>query len=110
MGYYIQLNCSVSGNPKPRIQWYRNGELIQYDLLINYTEPKLIIRSYEEYHKGIYQCIATNVAGEAQVVGLLSWKIKDYLEQPQNVKCYPINYSTLKVTYQTERNYPVSSC
>lgn len=103
MGHYVAFNCSVSGNPKPKIKWYRNGRRLDYGSIISYVEPELIIQTFEEYHKGIYQCFAANDAGEAQVTGLLSWENKDYMRRPENVKCYPINYSTIKVTFEIQQ-------
>lgn len=102
MGHYVSFNCSVSGNPKPKIQWYHNGRPIRYGLLIDYEEPKLIIHTLEEEHKGIYQCFAVNVAGETQVTGLLSWANKNYMPRPENVKCYPINYSSMKISFDQQ--------
>lgn len=103
MGQYVTFNCSVSGNPKPKIQWYHNGRRLRYDLIINYEEPKIIIQTFEEQHKGIYQCVAANEAGEAQVTGLLSWENKNYMRRPENVKCYPINYSSMKVSFEHQQ-------
>lgn len=102
MGHYVSMNCSINGNPMPKIEWYRNGELLRFGPTINYEENRLIIYTFEEEHKGVYQCIGTNDVGEAQATGLLSWETRTYIKRPENVKCYPINYSTMKVTFDTE--------
>lgn len=102
MGRYVAFNCSVSGNPKPKIQWYHNGRPLRYDPLIDYEEPKLIIHTFEEEHKGIYQCFAANDVGETHVTGLLSWVNKNYMPRPENVKCYPINYSSMKISFDQQ--------
>lgn len=104
---YTTLKCNVTGNPKPNVQWYRNGELLKYDWIVTYQEPKLLIQTFEEMHKGIYQCVATNVAGEAQAMGLLSLRAKQYSEAPKNVKCLPLNATTFKVTFEGPQNYRV---
>lgn len=95
----MSFTCLASGNPKPDIEWYRNGKLIQYDWIVDYEEPKLIIQTFEEEHKGIYQCVAKNSVGEAQNTALLSLKIKHYNDAPKNPKCFPINFSSFKVTF-----------
>lgn len=107
LGFYLQLNCSATGNPLPTVVWYRNGQLIKDGLVTNYAGQMLIINTYEERHKGIYQCFAQNVAGEAYVTGLLSWVNKKSLEQPKNVKCLPVNRTTLLVSFKGEENYKV---
>lgn len=91
LGYFVKLVCNVTGNPKPNVQWYHNGKLIEYDWIVRYNETNLLINTFEEKHKGIYQCIATNVAGETQATGLLSLKPKTYSDPPKNPKCFPLN-------------------
>lgn len=107
MGHYVTLKCNVTGNPKPNIQWYHNGKLIEYDWLVTYEEPKLVIQTYEEKDKGVYQCVATNVAGEAQATALLSLRAKQYNDAPKNIKCLPLNASTFKVIFDGPANYRV---
>lgn len=109
LGYYLTLNCSATGNPKPNIKWYRDGKLINYDWIVKYKEPKLMIQTFEERDKGIYQCVATNIAGEAQAMGLISLKNKNYAEPPKNSKCLPINATSLKVTFDGPDNFKVCS-
>lgn len=92
LGYYVKFNCNATGNPKPNVQWYHNGKLIEYDWIVTYKEPKLMIHTFEEKYKGIYQCVATNEAGEAQETGLLSLKPKHYNDPPKNPKCFPLNH------------------
>lgn len=75
---------------------------------MNYKEPKLLIQTFEEEHKGIYQCVATNIAGEMQSTGLLNLKQKDYNEKPKNAKCYPINLSSFRVTFEGPQHYKVN--
>lgn len=91
LGYFVKLICNVTGNPKPNVQWYHNGKLIEYDWIVRYNATNLIINTFEEKHKGIYQCIASNVAGETQATGLLSLKPKSYSDPPKNPKCFPLN-------------------
>lgn len=52
LGAFVQLNCSTSGNPKPIITWYKNGEPLQYDFIVNFVEPILRINIFEQYHNG----------------------------------------------------------
>lgn len=108
LGYYVSFNCNVTGNPKPTIEWYRNGELIHDDWIVNYKEPKLLIQTFEEKHKGVYQCVAKNPMGEVQVTGLLGLKQKTYTDPPKNVKCFPISLTSFKVTFEGPEHFKVS--
>lgn len=107
LGFYLTLICNVTGNPKPTVQWYHDGKLIEYDWIVKYKEPKLLIHTFEEKDKGIYQCVATNVAGEAQTTGLVTLKPKQHADPPRNPKCLPINATTLKVIFEGPQNYRV---
>lgn len=107
LGYYVKLKCNVTGNPKPDIQWYHNGKLIKYDWIVTYIDPTLLIYTYEEKDKGIYQCVARNRAGETQATALLTLKAKQHTEAPKNVKCLPINATTFKVIFESPPNNPV---
>lgn len=108
LGYYVSFNCNVTGNPKPIIEWYRNGELIHDDWIVNYKEPKLLIQTFEEKHKGVYQCVAKNPMGEIQATGLLSLKQKTYTDPPKNVKCFPISLNSFKITFEGPEHFKVS--
>lgn len=101
-GLYMTLNCSVIGNPIPKIQWYRNGKHLQYNPIINYQEGQLIIRTADNEHEGIYQCLATNINGEQQIIGQITLETRSNVKRPENLRCYPINYSTMKITFETE--------
>lgn len=102
-GLYVALNCSITGNPMPNIQWFKNGKRLQFNSIIYYRESQLIINTADEEYKGIYQCLATNIDGEAQVIGQITWENKSVIKRPENVKCYPINYSTMKITFDTQQ-------
>lgn len=52
LGANIQLKCNATGNPKPNITWYQNGEPVKYDYLVNNANSTLRINTYEQNHKG----------------------------------------------------------
>ncbi|XP_031623954.1 uncharacterized protein LOC116341177 [Contarinia nasturtii] len=105
LGFYVKLNCNVTSNPKATVQWYRDGKLIEYDWIVRPDESKLLIQTYEEKDKGIYQCVATNVAGEVHATGLMSLKPKQHMDPPKNPKCFPLNLTTFKVTFDGPQYY-----
>lgn len=72
-----------------------------FDYIVTYNEPIVKINTYEEEHKGIYQCVATNAAGEVHSSALYSWVNKRIPKRPEKVKCYPLNHSTILIDYQS---------
>ena len=59
------FQCSVSGNPKPKMKWNRllkGSELEQSTV----SEGRLQLRNIRAGDAGMYQCSATNILGQAQ--------------------------------------------
>lgn len=50
-------------------------------------------------HTGTYQCVAKNIAGEAQAYAVLNWINKNYLPAPEIIKCYPFNRTSLLLEF-----------
>ncbi|XP_064893707.1 myosin-binding protein C, slow-type isoform X8 [Columba livia] len=70
-GYNATLNCSVRGNPKPKITWLKNKVAImndpRYRMFSNQGVCTLEIRKPSPYDGGTYTCRAVNELGEAEV-------------------------------------------
>ncbi|XP_053111275.1 myosin-binding protein C, slow-type isoform X8 [Hemicordylus capensis] len=70
-GYNATLNCSVRGNPKPKITWMKNKIVImndpRYRMFGNQGVCTLEIRKPSPYDGGTYTCRAVNDLGEADV-------------------------------------------
>uniref|UniRef100_A0A670YLP8 Myosin-binding protein C, slow-type n=1 Tax=Pseudonaja textilis TaxID=8673 RepID=A0A670YLP8_PSETE len=70
-GYNTTLNCSVRGNPKPKITWMKNKIIImndpRYRMFSNQGVCTLEIRKPSPYDGGTYTCKAVNSLGEAEV-------------------------------------------
>ncbi|XP_059582430.1 myosin-binding protein C, slow-type isoform X1 [Alligator mississippiensis] len=70
-GYNATLNCSVRGNPKPKISWMKNKVVIlndpRYRMFSNQGVCTLDIRKPSPYDGGTYTCKAVNQLGEAEV-------------------------------------------
>ncbi|GAB0096374.1 hypothetical protein DMENIID0001_118700 [Sergentomyia squamirostris] len=101
----IKLNCSADGNPPPDITWYHNGRQVQNTHVVYYNDKQLRMNSIDPENAGIYQCFAKNDAGEIQMSAYLSLKKKKYLSRLSNVKCYPVNYTSVLV--QFDSNEPI---
>lgn len=100
IGEFLSLNCTATGRPTPKISWYKNGAPLVFDYIVTYNEPIVKINTYEEEHKGIYQCVANNSAGEVHTSALFTWINKRYPKRPEKIKCYPLNYSAILIDYQ----------
>ncbi|KAM4812745.1 hemicentin-1 [Urocitellus parryii] len=61
----LELDCQVTGSPPPTIMWLKDGQLIDerdgFKILLN--GRKLIIAQAQVSDTGLYQCVATNTAG-----------------------------------------------
>ncbi|XP_073476474.1 myosin-binding protein C, slow-type isoform X40 [Aquarana catesbeiana] len=70
-GYNATINCSVRGNPKPKITWMKNKMVIEndprYRMFSNQSVCTLEIRKPSPYDGGTYTCRAVNDLGEAEV-------------------------------------------
>ncbi|KAK3592726.1 hypothetical protein CHS0354_007728 [Potamilus streckersoni] len=68
VGNPLYLDCPVSGIPRPKILWYKNGEIISPDLDPNvrvYAEGRrLEIVNVRVTDTGNYKCVAENVVGK----------------------------------------------
>ncbi len=76
------LRCAARGRPRPRLQWYKNGELLvesQYFRLSSERGPgsaDLHILGLVELDSGVYQCVASNEVGNVQAEARLVVKPK----------------------------------
>uniref|UniRef100_A0A8B9ZLQ2 Myosin-binding protein C, slow-type n=1 Tax=Anas platyrhynchos TaxID=8839 RepID=A0A8B9ZLQ2_ANAPL len=81
-GYNATLNCSVRGNPKPKITWLKNKVIImndpRYRMFSNQGVCTLEIRKPSPYDGGTYTCRAVNELGEAEVDCKLEVKGKSF--------------------------------
>ena len=63
-GEEVVFSVKVSGAPQPKITWYHNGEEVVADYAKELAaDGSLTIFSAELKHSGVYQLVATNMAG-----------------------------------------------
>ncbi|BFZ02190.1 hypothetical protein BsWGS_05230 [Bradybaena similaris] len=62
---YIELECPAKGSPKPTMEWFKNGELIQPQKSgrIAFNKGKLVIADLLLQDAGNYMCNMSNVHG-----------------------------------------------
>ncbi|XP_062516008.1 peroxidasin homolog [Corticium candelabrum] len=66
VGADVWLPCDATGNPRPRITWYKDNKLINSAALKYhvYTNGTLHVKNLGSVDSGVYKCVATNVGGE----------------------------------------------
>lgn len=75
-----ELVCSVIGTPAPTIQWFHKNKLIHNipDFMIENdlekSQSKLMIKSLQPHHEGMFTCKAVNPFGFATSEAYLSVK------------------------------------
>ncbi|CAO1436821.1 unnamed protein product [Diamesa serratosioi] len=87
----------ASGNPKPTIQWYKNGKLIVNSFVRHSKEGILRIESVEPEDEGIYQCFA----GSVSMSNYLLVRKTSLSPSLKNVQCYPMDNNSILVTFDT---------
>lgn len=99
----VSFNCSVSGNPKPKLTWYKNGREIKNSYIIHYNYPILRINTIDPEDEGLYQCVAKNEAGESSVSMYLSIRDKDKYKRlsrrPDSIQCFPLDTTSLFIRF-----------
>ncbi|CAH0551604.1 unnamed protein product [Brassicogethes aeneus] len=83
----VELQCNVFGKPEPKIQWFRNGESIGHSEYYNIVNGhNLKITGLLSEDSGIFQCFATNPAGNIQAAASLRVISNTDKRKPQKVK------------------------
>ena len=63
VGGTISLPCEVSGTPPPVVTWYKESESLTLTNSMAILPEALEIHRVRPFDSGVYQCVATNVAG-----------------------------------------------
>ncbi|XP_071947832.1 hemicentin-1-like [Antedon mediterranea] len=66
----VILPCNVSGNPKPTIRWYKDGNLVtpnERGVEVSRDGQILTISRADVIHTGLFQCVASSIAGNTSV-------------------------------------------
>lgn len=71
-GDTVELFCTVSGIPTPKIAWLLNGKTVVRDRTIEVHENHIRFNSFGKTQGGQIQCFATNVVGTTYAGGELN--------------------------------------
>lgn len=68
LGEDVKIQCPISGNPTPIIEWKRGGETIDYSFIRFRTKGRqLRIKKTQEDDTGVYICKGVNGFGNIEV-------------------------------------------
>jgi hypothetical protein len=72
-GKSVHIKCEGISNPKANITWFRNAQLINFNVHTNMElqDNKLLINNIEKKDQAIYQCFLSNEAGQISASTLL---------------------------------------
>ena len=96
----VTLSCKASGNPRPTIEWFRNGQLVKMAPEDPVSHRILLpdgslfflkaMQSKKEQDGGIYWCVASNEVGVARSNNAtleIACKYKFLSDSTPNAKC-----------------------
>ncbi|XP_037825660.1 uncharacterized protein LOC119613700 [Lucilia sericata] len=99
----IVYQCLVTGNPRPTITWYHNGEVFNSSITRYINGNQLHIESFDPEESGIYQCFARNIAGEVYTAGEIRPDRVVVKANPlKNIRCFAHTFSSVNVTFENE--------
>ncbi|XP_025405538.1 neogenin isoform X3 [Sipha flava] len=81
----ITLECEVTGKPPPRVVWLKNGDRIKQDEYLQFVSgTNLKILGLMTMDSGMFQCLASNPAGNIQSSAFLN--VFHAAEKPKDLK------------------------
>ncbi|CAH2311914.1 hemicentin-1 isoform X2 [Pelobates cultripes] len=86
VGNSLLLDCNAVGHPQPLLTWLKDGVPVEINnnVRIEYNGKKLEIKNAEESDHGQYSCVATNIAGEAEIKYKVSVLVPPSIEDAQD--------------------------
>lgn len=66
------VDCIVSGNPRPKITWYKDGTLLKSTIRVKLSSQLLVVPYFQYSDEGIYECRASNRLGTVRQKARLS--------------------------------------
>ncbi|CAL7941116.1 unnamed protein product [Xylocopa violacea] len=97
-GGELELSCTVTGEPQPKIEWLINGESQIPSDNVELRGSTLFISEVEKKHAGIVQCVASNEYGSHSGYNLLRVNPKQHIGATEVKPDYGISNSRHKHT------------
>ncbi|XP_017879078.1 interference hedgehog-like isoform X2 [Ceratina calcarata] len=97
-GGELELSCTVTGEPQPKIEWLINGESLTPSDNVEIKGSTLLISEVEKKHAGIVQCVASNEYGSHSGCNFLRVNPKQHIGVAEVRPDYGISNSRHKHT------------
>ena len=97
-GGELDLSCTVTGEPQPKVEWLINGESLTPGGNVEIEGSTLSISEVEKKHAGIVQCVASNEYGSHSGYNLLRVNPKQHIGTTEIRQDYEISNSRHKHT------------
>ncbi|XP_043522167.1 interference hedgehog-like isoform X1 [Frieseomelitta varia] len=97
-GGELDLSCTVTGEPQPKVEWLINGESLIPGGNVEIEGSTLSISEVEKKHAGIVQCVASNEYGSHSGYNLLRVNPKQHIGTTEIRQDYEISNSRHKHT------------
>lgn len=74
----LEIPCDVTGSPEPFVTWFRNADAIDlsHNVYKKRNDNTLVIEKVSLDDSGVFQCLASNVAGEKSAYAWIKVKSK----------------------------------
>ncbi|XP_053982744.1 interference hedgehog-like isoform X1 [Hylaeus volcanicus] len=102
-GGELELFCSITGEPQPKVEWLINGESLIPSDSLEIKGSRLFISEVEKRHAGIVQCVASNEYGSDSGYNLLKVNPKQHMGTTESRPDYGIPNSRHKHTREGGR-------
>ncbi|XP_035387306.1 myopalladin isoform X1 [Electrophorus electricus] len=116
-GQLVVLECHVKGVPSPRVNWYREGSLIEdspdFRILQKKERFTLVIAEVFPEDSGTFTCTASNKYGTVSSIAVLKVKGNDNRNYTKALSTSAVDlsyHSVLESVLLTETKYPLTSC
>ncbi|XP_015440495.1 PREDICTED: interference hedgehog-like [Dufourea novaeangliae] len=97
-GGELELSCTVTGEPHPRVEWLINGESLLPGDNLEIKGATLVISEVEKKHAGYVQCAASNEYGSDSGYNLLRVNPKQHIGTTESRPDYGVPNSRHKHT------------
>ncbi|KAB0802454.1 hypothetical protein PPYR_04640 [Photinus pyralis] len=106
----VRLECKVNGVPPPKVTWLKNGAPLELIGRIKQLNTTLVLSHSFMTDAGIYQCVASNIAGQIWMAArLLPLFSNSRPHPPQNVTCQPFDDNSVCLTWNSPSNVTIQA-
>lgn len=96
------LPCRTVGTPTPKVQWHKDGVLVQYGGRITMaSNGTLIIENLQSDDSGLYTCIASSESGNTSWSAAVTVSSSTTLHRTSDISALPQNPSKPRIVNTT---------